>query len=191
MPDYRRWYLPGGTYFFTVVTEGRSPLFANETARSLLRSAINETRERFPFSLVAIVLLPDHLHTIWALPLGDLDFSTRWSFLKRRFTQSWLVCGGAQQSISASKSKNRRRGVWQRRFWEHMIRDERDLENHCNYIHFNPVKHGLVPCAHAWPHSSFARFVTQGFYPSDWYCRCSGKTPKVPSFDEIEHTARE
>jgi putative transposase len=191
MPEYRRAFAPGGTFFFTLVTERRQPLFADATARVLLRRAFAFTMRRWPLTLDAIVLLPDHLHTIWTLPDGDSDFSTRWSALKRVFTQSWLGTGGPEQPRSASRRHNRRRGVWQRRFWEHLIRDETDFERHCDYIHYNPVKHGLVRCPHEWPYSSFRRFVRDGRYEADWACACRKPRREPPGMSEIGKTAME
>lgn len=191
MPEYRRAFVPGGTFFFTVVTERRMPLFQKAGARSLLRHAFRDTRTRWPFAIDAIVLLPDHLHTIWTLPSDDADFSIRWSFLKRTFTKSWLAEGGHEQKVSDSRQANRRRGVWQRRFWEHVIRDETDFARHCDYIHYNAVKHGLASCPHAWPHSSFRRFVREGIYDEAWLCSCSGVMVKPPEFGGITETAVE
>ncbi len=185
MPQYRRAHEPGGTFFFTVVTEQRVPLFRAAHARASLREAIAAARQRWPFDVDAMVLLPDHLHTVWSLPKGDADFSTRWSFLKRRFTQAWLAAGGRERPRSASRRRNRRRGVWQRRFWEHAIRNEDDYARHCDYIHYNPVKHGLVACPHEWPFSSFARFVEQGVYDSSWQCACKNRVVP-PTFDDLD-----
>lgn len=191
MPEFRRAYVPGGTFFFTVVTENRAPIFSSSTDRALLRRAFERTRSRWPFTVGAIVLLPEHLHTIWLLPEGDWDFSRRWSCLKRTFTTAWLLRGGHEQSRSESRRRNRRRGVWQRRFWEHAIRDERDFAQHCDYIHYSPVKHGLVECPHAWQHSSFQRFVRDKMYEPDWQCVCGGRVVKPPSFDTLAATAME
>jgi putative transposase len=155
-------------FFFTLVTERRAEIFAEPRARSLLRQTIVSCRVRWPFRIVAIVLLPDHLHTIWSLPPGDTDYSIRWSWIKKEFAKCWLAEGGTEQPISDSRRRNRRRGVWQRRFWEHLIRDEDELERLCDYIHYNPVKHGLVRGPRDWPYSSFHRFVKLGSYSADW-----------------------
>ena len=191
MPEYRRAFVPGGTFFFTVVTERRETLFRDHRARVLLGNAFRATRDRWAFTVDAIVLLPDHLHTIWTLPDHDPDFSTRWSFLKRTFTKAWVTEGGREQVISDSRKRNRRRGVWQRRFWEHTIRDATDFERHCDYIHYNPVKHGLAVCPHTWPYSSFRRFVRDGIYDDAWLCSCSGHAVKTPAFTDIADTAVE
>ena len=131
MSDYRRYFVPGGTYFFTLVTERRSRLFASAAARRLLGSVMR-----------------------------------RW--IKREFTRDWLALGGAEQARSPPRTTERRRGVWQRRFWEHTIWDETDLEAHFDYIHYNPVKHALVPRPRDWPWSTFPRWVRDGHYPIDW-----------------------
>lgn len=168
MANYRRCYISGGSYFFTVVTERRAPILANDEARDLLRTAIRACQQQWPFSVKALVLLPDHLHAIWTLPPGDADYSKRWGFIKKHFTQHWLVANGMEQALSLSKQRQRRRGVWQRRFWEHALRDERDYAQHLDYLHYNPVKHGLVSTVADWPYSSFHRFVSKGFYPAHW-----------------------
>ena len=144
MPNYRRVYVPGGMFFFTLVTQGRVPILTDPDARGHLRRAFVDCRSRWPFRIEAIVLVPDHLHAIWSLPRGDTDYSIRWAWIKKEFTKSWVAEGGVEEAVSDSRRRNRRRGVWQRRFWEHSIQDEDDLERHCDYIHYNPVKHGLV-----------------------------------------------
>src|SRR4051794_27529477 len=131
MPDFRRYFVPGGTYFFTVVTAGRSRILCEPEAPLCLRTAFRQCRERWPFEIVAIVLLPDHLHTIWTLPPGDSDYSRRWAFLKRSFSELWLATDRASEaSVTLGWRRQRRRGVWQPRFWEHTVRDDRDLERH-------------------------------------------------------------
>jgi putative transposase len=191
MLEYRRAFAPGGTFFFTVVTYDRAPILCTPLARDILRGAIARTRERRPFTLDAIVLLPDHLHAICTLPEDDADFSTRWAMIKREFSANWLAAGGHEGATAAPDLHDRRRGVWQRRFWEHTIRDERDFERHIDYIHYNPVKHGLVPCPHAWQHSSFERWVRERAYDADWQCACNGRSAKAPSFDDLDTTAME
>lgn len=172
----------GGTYFFTVVTYERRPLFEGEVARSILGDAFRECQERFPFQQVAVVLLPDHLHSIWSLPSGDDNYSGRWEFIKRTFTQSWLEAGGTEMRISLGQRRDGRRGIWQPKFWEHTIRDEEDFERHFDYIHFNPVKHGHAKCPREWIPSSFHRWVEAGVYIREWGCQ--SHTPP-PHFDEI------
>jgi putative transposase len=118
-----------------------------------------------PFTIIASVVLPDHLHFLWALPPDDFDFSTRWRLIKSHFSRHYLT---AQAGISASRRKKGEKQIWQRRYWEHLIRDEADLVRHVEYIHFNPVKHGLAQSPGAWPYSSFSGFVREGLYPPDW-----------------------
>ncbi len=185
MSHYRRCYLPGGSFFLTVVTERRAGILCADLARAGLRAAILECQRQFPFRLDAIVLLPDHFHAILTLPPRDADYSKRIGIIKKHFTQSWLASGGAEQSRSVSRQRHRRRGVWQRRFWEHTLRDERDYTNHVNYLHFNPVKHGHVACPRDWPYSSFHRWVDLGVYAPDWGCG------DVPRLDAVSDSAGE
>jgi putative transposase len=168
MSDYRRYFVPGGTYFFTLVTEHRSPLFAQESARCLLGEVMRRCFLRYPVDVLAIVLLPEHLHTLWTLSPGDCAYSLRWRWIKWEFTRAWLDMGGAEERRSGSRLREQRRGIWQRRFWEHTIRDETNLESHFDYIHYNPVKHGLVDRPADWPWSSFHRWVRAGHYAADW-----------------------
>ena len=191
MPNYRRVYIPGGTFFFTVVTENRAPFLCDDRARAILRTSIENCRHKWPMTIDAIVLLPDHLHTIWTLPTDDSDYCRRWAWIKKEFTKAWLASHGKEQSRSDSRLRNRRRGVWQRRFWEHAIRNDDDLINHVEYIHYNPIKHGLVKCPHNWPYSSFHRYVAQGVYPQDWACACKSDKPHVANYDEIAKQAGE
>jgi putative transposase len=144
MPDFRRYFVEGGTYFFTLVTADRRPLFRDPWARYYLGRAMRDQRAATPFQTVCIVLLPDHLHAIWTLPAGDKSYSERWQAIKARFTSDWLRAGGTETAVTAGYKAQRRRGVWQARFMEHTIRDERDLYVHADYIHYNPVKHGLT-----------------------------------------------
>ena len=130
MPNYRRAYVPGAMYFFTLVTNRRAPILVSDLGRRSLRSALVKARTRWPFKIVAMVLLPDHLHAIWSLPRGDAEYPRRWSLIKHTFTVKWLAGGGIETAVSGSKRKARRRGVWQRRYWEHVIDDEIDLERH-------------------------------------------------------------
>lgn len=163
MSEYRRAKVEGGWFFFTVTLADRSAdLLVRHVER--LRSAYATARRRDPFETIAICLLPDHLHAIWALPENDADFSRRWSLIKHDFS-----CGlPASFERSPSKRAKREKGIWQRRYWEHAIRNEADLSRHIDYIHFNPVKHGLVSRAGDWPHSSFHRYVARGMLPLDW-----------------------
>ena len=163
MPHYTRAYIPGGTFFFTVaLLERRRTLLVEHIDN--LRGAFQSVRHRWPYRMEAIVVLPDHLHCIWTLPLDDADFSTRWFLIKRQFLRG--VPHG--ESLSARRQLKGERGIWQRRFWEHAIRDEDDFAAHVDYIHYNPVKHGYVKRVADWPHSSFHRFVASGVLPADW-----------------------
>lgn len=171
-------------FFFTVVTERRVSVFSDERARRCLRAAIAAVQRERPFEMTAVVLLPEHLHCIWQLPENDSDFSTRWSCLKRLFTQSWLGSGGTETTVSTSRQGRRERGVWQKRFWDHRLRNEEDMIHHVNYIHYNPIKHGLVRCPHAWPWSSFHRWVEEGYYQRDWLCACN-QPPSPPTFGDL------
>ena len=168
MADYRRWYVDGGTYFFTLTTYRRRPLFRDALARSLLGTAMREVNHDAPFKTVAIVLLWEHLHAIWSLPSGDRAYPERWQTIKAKFTKQYLDQGGTELQVTRSQAKNRRRGVWQRRYYEHVVRDEAELEAYCDYIHYNPVKHGYTKRPADWPWSSFHRFVTLGQYDVDW-----------------------
>jgi len=168
MPSYRRNFVPGGTYFFTVVVHQRYPLFESARARKLLRRAIQTVRYHRPFELFAICLLPDHLHTVWILPAGDSDYPTRWRQIKEEFTTPWLAGGGWEGPLSESRKKKGERGIWQRRFWEHTVEDDNDLIRCVDYTHWNPRKHGLVARIRDWPYSSFFRFVEAGEYEIEW-----------------------
>jgi REP-associated tyrosine transposase len=168
MSDYRRWYVTGGTVFFTVVTYHRKPLFANVQACNLLGQVMRGVRADLPFETVAAVLLPDHLHTIWTLPADVIDFSTRWKRIKRDFTVRWLRDGGSEATVTNAQAHRGNRGVWQKRFYEHQVRDEDELSLLCDYIHFNPVKHEVVNSVREWKYSTFHRFVAAGHYSTDW-----------------------
>jgi putative transposase len=191
MPEYRRGYEPGGRFFFTLVTAHRRPIFLNPTARECLREAMLLVQSQRPFEIEAMVLLAEHLHCLWRLPEDDSDFSVRWACIKKAFTQRWLAAGGEEESKSKSRKDHRECGIWQRRFWEHTIRDERDWIAHMNYIHYNPVKHGLASCPHGWPYSTFERYVKEGIYEADWQCVCGGRAPQVIDFSEIQTSVRE
>lgn len=169
MSNYRRAQVNGGTFFFTVVTHQRRPILTNPDARrAALRAAIEETRAQYPFDIDAWVLLPDHAHTIWTLPEDDADYSKRWGLIKAKFTKQVKEDYYDPLRMNASKQHKRESTIWQRRYWEHQIRDDRDFEKHADYIHYNPVKHGLVHSVSDWPHSTFHNFVARGMYPPDW-----------------------
>ena len=179
MSNYRRVYIPGGTYFLTIVTYCRRPLFDNPDNIQLLRNAISRVKTEKPFQILAAVVLPDHLHFLWQLPPDDADYSQRISRLKVLFTRAYKAQYPNSLTISESRLKHRESDVWQRRFWEHSIRDETDLQKYLDYIHYNPVKHGLVSCPHLWSYSSFSLWVKQGRYESDWGCTCQNPTNKM------------
>jgi putative transposase len=164
--QYRRATSPGATYFFTLVTYDRQPLFKTDATIQILRQAFHTIKQRHPFDIDAIVVLPDHLHCIWTLPEGDADFSTRWRQIKADFSRHCPAEYKHQRSFA--RLKKQEQAIWQRRFWEHQIRDERDFTQHVDYIHYNPVKHQLVGAPRDWPYSSFHRYVEQGICPSDW-----------------------
>ena len=163
MTNYRRNFLSGGSFFFTVNLAERG-LRLLTAHIDLLRQAFRDVRRRHPFDIDAIVVLPDHLHAVWTLPEDDADFALRWRLIKTIFSHGLA----ADERISASRAGKGERGLWQRRYWEHTIRDEGDLVRHVDYIHFNPVKHGHVTRVRDWPYSSFHRMVKLGIYPPDW-----------------------
>ncbi|MDB5986001.1 MAG: transposase [Nevskia sp.] len=163
MPHYTRSHTPGGTFFFTVALLERKRRLLVEHIEHL-REAFRIVRAKRPFEINAIVVLPDHLHCIWTLPEDDPDFSTRWRLIKTRFVN----CIPAGERLSIRRESKGERGIWQRRFWEHTIRNDADYAAHVDYIHFNPVKHGVVQRVADWPHSSFHRFVASGLLPADW-----------------------
>jgi putative transposase len=161
--NYRRNFLAGGSFFFTVnLADRRQRLLTKHIV--LLRRAFKDVRHRHPFAIDAIVVLPDHLHAIWTLPESDGNFAVRWQLIKSAFSRG-LPRG---EPVSASRAEKQERGIWQRRYWEHTLRDEADFARHVDYIHFNPVKHGYVSRVRDWPHSTFHRMVRLGLYPLDW-----------------------
>jgi putative transposase len=188
MPDYLRAFDPGGTFFFTLVTERRMPILTGDLGRRCLSEAIRTTLARRPVKVEAMVLLPDHLHAIWTMPEGDSDYSSRWATIKRRFVRTYLEAGGDEQPVNASRVRHRRRGVWQRKFWEHSVRAE-EFDDIAAYIHFNPVKHGLTKCPHEWAWSTFHQWVGDGRLRADWECACDTvrrARPFAPWYDQCE-----
>ncbi len=163
---YRRDYTTGATYFFTVVTFRRIPLFTQPQLVASLRRAFQEEMARRLFTIDAIVVMPDHIHAVWTLPQDDADYSVRWRNIKRALTAS--VRTEQRPAVFGSRRHKKEQGIWQRRFWEHRIRDAQDFEHHVNYIHYNPVKHGYVSKPVDWPHSSIHRYVRQGILSADW-----------------------
>ncbi|MES2354165.1 MAG: transposase [Pseudomonadota bacterium] len=162
MVNYRRNRLAGGTYFFTATLQDRQSTYLT-TYIDELRQAIRHTLESHPFQIDAIVVLPEHLHTIWTLPAGDADYSGRWRMIKSRFTRLLV-----KQGANITRNKKGEYDVWQRRYWEHTIRDYAGLQRHVDYTHYNPVKHGFVTRVSDWPYSSFHRYVGEGLLPPDW-----------------------
>ena len=163
MSRYRRVKLEGGLFFFTLTLADRSgDLLVRHIER--VHRAYAVVHERRPFETVAICILPDHIHALWQLPKGDSDYASRWSLFKSTFSRKLPPA----VTRSASKISKREKGIWQRRYWEHTIRDDADLERHVDYIHYNPVKHGFAAGVADWPHSSFHRYVTEGILPADW-----------------------
>ncbi len=163
MPNYRRAFAPGGCWFFTVnLLERRRTLLVDHI--DILRNAVSQTRRRYQFDINAIVVLPEHLHAVLTLPSNDADFSTRWRLIKTRFAKTLPN----QERLSAVRKARNERGIWQRRFWEHLIRDDADYARHVEYCYINPIKHGLVSRVSDWPHSSFHRDVHRGIFAKDW-----------------------
>ena len=168
MPTFIRSEKPGGTFFFTVVTYRRRQILTKPDSRLILREVISEVRRQYPFIVDAWVLLPDHFHCIWTLPEGDGDSSKRWGLIKAGFPRKAKPLLHRTAWMTHSKERHRENTIWQRRFWEHQVRDDEDLFRHLDYIHYNPVKYGLVENVADWPYSTFHRYVQQGFYPVNW-----------------------
>jgi putative transposase len=163
MPNYRRAFVAGGCWFFTAnLLDRRSALLIDQI--DALRDAMRRTQAHYPFHIDAMVVLPDHIHAMWTLPPGDADFSTRWRLIKSHFAKS-IPKGERRSAVREARGE---RGVWQRRFWEHLIRNETDYSRHVEYCYINPMKHRLVGSVRDWPHSSFQRDVRAGLFPADW-----------------------
>lgn len=176
--QYRRAFVPGGSFFFTVVTEQRRPILATDEAVTTLRAAFRHVQYHHPFTINAMVVLPDHLHCIWTLPPGDNDFPSRWRLIKTWFTKH---CDPSLRGITNQARINKnQQAIWQHRYWEHLLRDETDFARHVEYIHFNPVKHGYSKNPIEWPYSSFHRYVENGIYLKDWGCN-------EKAFDNVGH----
>ena len=158
MSSYKRRYLKGRSYFFTVVTYRRKKIFIDEPFVAMLRESFKYVMKKWPFKIDAIVVLPDHLHCVWQMPPYDADFSTRWMLIKSHFSRS----------VKGSVNKRNEKQIWQRRFWEHVIRDEDDWRAHMDYIHYNPVKHGYVSHPGEWMYGSYQKFIENGYYPENW-----------------------
>jgi putative transposase len=175
---YRRIRVAGASYFFTLVTYRRQSLFREADAVALFQNALQSVQSRYAFTVEAQVILPDHLHAIWTLPDDDFDYATRWRLVKEAFTRAFAQ----SHRLLEQDPRRRARGeqtVWQRRYWEHFIRDERDFVSHVEYIHYNPVRHGLVSAPREWPHSTFSEWVARGSYEASWG---SDEMPKLPSW---------
>ena len=164
MPNYRRIYQPGGIYFFTVVLQNRKNSDLLTRNIDLLRTAVARVKRVHPFKIHAWVVLPDHFHCLLEFPTGDIDYPLRWRLIKSAFTRAI----NKHELLSSSNKKRGERGIWQRRYWEHLIRDEKDYANHMDYVHFNPCKHGLVTRVSDWPYSTFHGLVEKDIYPRDW-----------------------
>ncbi len=164
MPNYRRAWHPGGTYFFTVnlLQRHNNDLLIRKI--DTLRHVVQSVKQRHPFIIHAWVVLPNHLHCVIELPTGDSDFSLRWRLIKLEFSKQ-IPYTERRSEVRLHRGE---RGIWQRRFWEHLIRNEADFRAHMDYVHINPVKHGLVPRVRDWQYSTFHRLVRQGIYPRDW-----------------------
>ena len=167
--QYRRARIRGGTYFFTVITYKRRKIFCDPENIELLRSAFRRVIKLYPFKIDTFILVPDHLHCIWTLPEGDKDYPARWRLIKTFFTKR---CQDHYKQIqSESRIKKKEQAIWQRRYWEHLIRDEEDLRKHVEYIHYNPVKHEWARAPLDWQYFSFHRYVRDGIYDESWGAR--------------------
>lgn len=164
MPNYRRAWHPGGTYFFTVNLLQRHSNDLLIQKIDTLRRVVQSVKQRHPFIIHAWVVLPNHLHCVIELPTGDSDFPLRWRLIKLEFSKQMPYT----ERRSGVRLKRGERGIWQRRYWEHLIRDDADYRAHIDYVHINPLKHGLVSRVRDWPYSTFHRLVQQGIYPHDW-----------------------
>ena len=164
--QYRRAFIPGGSFFFTLVTERRRKFFNDENNVEILRQAFRSVKAKRPFNIEAIVIMPDHLHCIWTLPPDDADFSTRWRLIKTWFSKHCPA--NIREKPGSARQHKKQQAVWQHRFWEHSLRDEKDFTQHVEYIHYNPVRHGYADAPGKWPFSSFHRYVQTGIYPADW-----------------------
>ncbi len=176
MTEYRRFYIPKSLWFFTVnLAERKNNRLLIEKI-AVLGQAFRYVKTRKPFYMNAVVIMPDHLHCIWTLPPDDGDYSIRWNLLKGYFSRK--ISTG--ERISNSRQKRRERGIWQRRFWAHLIEDQEDLNRHIDYIHWNPVKHGYVKQVAEWPHSSFHQYIKHGVYSDDWG---GGRSHEIQGFE--------
>ncbi len=187
MPEYRRAYVPGGTYFLTIATHLRRPILGPEENVRALRTAMKQVMNETPFQIPAAVILPDHVHFLWTLPRGDTNYSGRVGRMKILFTRSMRTCHETSEKVSLSRERHRESHFWQRRFWEHVVSDEEQFEQSLNYIHYNPVKHQHVTCPHLWPYSSFRNWVASGLYLKEWGCSCDNRSWVIP--ETLQHFA--
>lgn len=164
MPDYRRAWHAGGTYFYTVNLLQRQQNDLLVRRIDVLRYMVRIIRKSHPFRIHGWVVLPDHLHCVIELPPDDVDFALSWRLIKMGFSKALPKV----ERLSSVRAKRGERGIWQRRYWEHLIRDEADYRAHMDYVHINPVKHGLVGRVADWPYSTFHRLKEEGVYPADW-----------------------
>ena len=168
MSQYIRSHTKGATYFFTLVSYNRRRIFCEDDFLQAFKKSIKQVQQQYPFEIIAWVQLPDHIHCIWRMPTNDANYSMRWSQIKRLTTQACPRYHLPIDDLSRSKVKRNERGIWQRRFYEHEIKNEADFIRYMNYLHYNPIKHGLVKMVVHWPYSSFHRYVKQGSYAQDW-----------------------
>lgn len=175
---YRRVYVPNGTYFFTVnLCNRKNPLLIKHI--DILRTSFRQCMKKHPFKIDGIVVMPDHLHLMMTLPKNDSDFSLRIRLIKSCFSYHM----NDDERINLSRRQKGERGIWQRRFWEHCIRNEDDFEQHLNYIHYNPVKHNYVQQPSEWPYSSIHRYIKQGILPKNWACQSIGNFEQYGDFE--------
>ncbi|WP_373542042.1 transposase [Chamaesiphon sp.] len=188
MPAYRRAHIPGSSVFLTLITYQRQQLFSLPENIDRLWQACDLMMTEQPFATGVAVILPEHIHFLWTLPPDDPDYSYRVGRMKVLFTRALRGANNLPDDVCESRKKHRESDVWQRRFYEHTIRDEFDLRKHFDYLHFNPVKHGLVKCVHDWQYSSFHRGVRRDEYDVKWGCQCNGNifTPAVTSLMDLE-----
>lgn len=163
MTEYRRIWSPGATWFFTVNLANRQSRLLIDNIETL-RASFLHVREAHPFRTIAMVVMPEHIHALWELPPGDTDFAMRWRLIKAGFSRRMPVVPNLRPSLI----RKQERGIWQRRYWEHLIRNEDDMQRHVDYIHFNPVKHGHAQHVKDWPHSTFHRYVEKGWLSKNW-----------------------
>jgi putative transposase len=164
---YRRSDAAGASYFFTVLTIRRQPIFTEARVVEMLERAVERVQKRRPFVIEAQVVLPDHLHSLWTLPKDDSDYPTRWRLIKETFTREYVPAYGLMWHDDRRRARGEQT-VWQRRYWEHLIRSDRDFSAHLEYIHLNPVRHGFVPAPRDWPYSTFLEWVANGSYDLTW-----------------------